>query len=82
MLSRTLFLTILPLAFAKTIHVNVGENGLTFDPASITADMGDEIQFEFYPGSHSVAQSTFDKPCQPSSGGFFPVSSLPLLDLM
>lgn len=36
-------------AFAKTITVEVGSGGLTFNPASIVAAKGDVVEFEFYP---------------------------------
>lgn len=71
MLSQTLLLSIIPLVLSAKIHVDVGKSGLTFNPSSITAAVGDEVQFEFYPSGHSVAQSSFDKPCQGSSGGFY-----------
>jgi len=64
--------TILPfvtLAVAKTIDVDVGNGGLTFSPSNIKADKGDKVQFHFYAGDHSVAQSSFDKPCVPLAGG-------------
>ncbi|OHF02961.1 hypothetical protein CORC01_01719 [Colletotrichum orchidophilum] len=66
------------------VHVvKVGDGGLTFEPNSITAAVGEVVEFHFYPRAHSVAQSAFDSPCQPlangSTTGFFsgpvPVSS-------
>jgi plastocyanin len=63
-----------------THDVKVGANGLKFDPDTLTASPGDLINFHFYAANHSVAQSSFDKPCQPVEGGngifsgFFPVS--------
>ncbi|KAJ5307916.1 Cupredoxin [Penicillium atrosanguineum] len=47
--------------------VDVGEDGFTFDPDSLTVSAGDKVEFHFYPGNHSVAQSSFAKPCQPLS---------------
>jgi len=43
-----------------------------FIPPSINATMGSVITFNFsgVPGFHSVAQSTFSSPCQPTTGGF------------
>jgi plastocyanin len=35
-------------------------------PSTLTAGAGDMVQFQFAPKNHSVAQSTFDQPCQPS----------------
>lgn len=53
-------------------HVDVGEDGLTFTPASLKVPVGDKVEFHFYPRAHFVAQSTFENPCSPiSKGGFF-----------
>ena len=49
--------------------IDVGENGLTFSPNTTTADIGDTIEFHFYPPQHSVAQSSFDSPCVPLNNG-------------
>lgn len=64
-------LAILPLSLAKVIPVDVGKGGLVFSPNNITADKGDSIVFTFYPSSHTVAESAFDKPCNYKSGGIF-----------
>lgn len=64
-------LAILPLSLAKVIPVDVGNGGLVFSPDTITAEKGDSIVFTFYPDSHTVAESTFDKPCNYKSGGIF-----------
>jgi len=58
------------LASAQTVHVvNVGKNGasgaLAYSPDTVTAKVGDMVQFQFVGGSHSVTQSTFDGPCVP-----------------
>ncbi|KAM0330204.1 hypothetical protein ACHAQA_004378 [Verticillium albo-atrum] len=55
------------------VHVvKVGDGGLTFDPAEVTAAVGDVVEFHFWPMAHSVAQSSFDAPCQPlNTTGFF-----------
>ncbi|KAF6763858.1 hypothetical protein DFP72DRAFT_745881, partial [Ephemerocybe angulata] len=71
---------LLPLAAsAADIAVSVGKSGLTFDPTSVKAAAGDVITFSFFPKNHTVTQSTFDKPCEPSangaSSGFTPVAS-------
>jgi len=78
----------------KTHVVNVGRTpapnggvGLTFEPDTVQAAVGDHVQFQFWVGNHSVVQSTFDNPCQPLpatagangtagfSSGFMPVSN-------
>ena len=61
----------LPLAYAATIEVSVGDGGLVFKPDTVTASVGDVVKFNFYPQKHSVAQSTFDAPCQPRDAGIF-----------
>ncbi|KAF2751283.1 Cupredoxin [Sporormia fimetaria CBS 119925] len=58
-------------ALAKDITVVAGKSGLTFEPAEIQAEEGDIVWFKFWPKNHSVAQSTFDKPCQPAPNGFW-----------
>ncbi|KAF5372988.1 hypothetical protein D9758_001619 [Tetrapyrgos nigripes] len=67
-------------------RVTVGANGqLLFEPANITAQVGDTVTFEFHQKNHTVTQSTFSTPCRPvaavSSGsqagfdsGFMPVA--------
>ena len=57
--------------------VNVGnlEAELVFEPDTVIASVGDIINFHFYPINHSVAQSSFEKPCEPLSGG---VGQLPI----
>jgi plastocyanin len=54
---------------STTYDVDVGKSGLTFEPSILHASVGDTINFHFWPSNHSVAESTFDKPCQPKSGG-------------
>ncbi|KAH8728053.1 Cupredoxin [Phaeosphaeriaceae sp. PMI808] len=56
-----------PAGMINTHIVQVGgPNGsLAFYPASIQANPGDMVQFQFHPKNHSVAQSTFDNPCIP-----------------
>ncbi|KIY02105.1 uncharacterized protein Z520_02243 [Fonsecaea multimorphosa CBS 102226] len=56
------------LASAAVFDVNVGQNGFTYSPDTVTAGMGDTVNFHFYPGEHTVTQSSFDSPCKPISG--------------
>lgn len=52
--------------------VKVGENGgVTFSPNKITAAVGDKVEFQFFPVTHSVAQAAFDAPCVPSGDTAF-----------
>jgi len=70
-------LSVLALAAAvngKPQIIDVGEDGaLAFSPNSLTADIGDTLEFHFYSGSggHSVVSSTLDSPCVPATGAFF-----------
>jgi plastocyanin len=61
----------------KILDVNVGneEGALIFEPDIVTASLKDVINFHFYPINHSVAQSSFEKPCEPLAGG---VGQLPI----
>ncbi|KAH6717560.1 Cupredoxin [Leptodontidium sp. MPI-SDFR-AT-0119] len=48
------------------IHtVKVGDGGLVFSPNSMSAAIGDTVEFHFFPATHSVAQSSFAAPCAP-----------------
>jgi plastocyanin len=55
----------------NVFDVNVGnlEAELVFEPDTVIASVGEIINFHFYPINHSVAQSSFNKPCQPLEGG-------------
>jgi plastocyanin len=63
-------LALVGLAVAATHDIFVGKEGLSFSPDTTTAAVGDSLVFHFYPG-HTVAQGSFDSPCNPQSGGFF-----------
>jgi len=48
----------------NTILVQVGANGgLTYDPPSVMANVGDIVAFQFMAKNHTVTQSTFASPC-------------------
>ncbi|KAM0798570.1 Cupredoxin [Usnea florida] len=66
-----LLLPLLPLTFATTIPITVGDGALAFNPSTLTASIGDTLSFSYYPKNHSVTQSSFANPCHPLSGGFF-----------
>jgi len=51
--------------------VQVGEDGLKFDPQSLVVAPGNTVVFEFYPGNHSVVQSSFEAPCKPANSSSF-----------
>ncbi|KAB5551036.1 plastocyanin-like domain-containing protein [Coniochaeta sp. 2T2.1] len=60
-----------------THTVAVGRGGLKFDPDNVVAQIGDVVEWHYLPANHSVAQSSFDRPCQPLNehafnSNFFP----------
>jgi len=55
-----------PAAAAGGVTViNVGQNPLKMEPNDVTVPQGGIIEFRFFTGAHSVAQSAFDSPCTP-----------------
>jgi plastocyanin len=53
---------------------------LVFDPDNVVAEVGDIVEWHFLPMNHSVAQSSFGKPCVPDAdvdtpffSGFMPI---------
>lgn len=66
--SRTVSLT------GVTHSVVAGLGGaLIFDPDNVVAEIGDIVEWHYLPKNHSVAQSSFGKPCEPldTGNGFF-----------
>ncbi|MCJ1473391.1 Muc22p [Lambiella insularis] len=61
------------VATPTTTHrVTVGNDGkLLYDPTTVFANVGEQVQFEFYPQNHTVTQSGPTTPCVPLAGGFF-----------
>ncbi|KIM85391.1 hypothetical protein PILCRDRAFT_66538 [Piloderma croceum F 1598] len=73
MLFTTLSLVVfLPLAITQQVFdVQVGSgNLLTFSPDSITAAVGDTVNFHYFAKNHTATQSTFSNPCSFMEGGF------------
>jgi plastocyanin len=55
-----------PTSSSGAVHtVDIGEDGFTYNPDTVTAAAGDKVEFHFYPGDHSVVQAAFSSPCQP-----------------
>lgn len=53
-----------------TFHVAVGqENGLSFNPNQLNANIGDTIVFHFHAVNHTLTRSSLENPCV-SSGKF------------
>lgn len=67
LLATAAFLFCLLLDFGEAQTVMVGANGLVFSPDTVTASAGSVIEFVITSG-HSVAESTFDNPCQAIGG--------------
>jgi plastocyanin len=59
------------VAEMHTVAVSNKTGALVFVPDSIKAAEGDTVMFKFWPKNHSVAQSTFAKPCDPMDKGFW-----------
>lgn len=58
-------------ASAKTIRIDVGKSGLSFEPNSVTAAVGDVLAFYFDRTPHSVVRGDYTGGCKPvASGGF------------
>lgn len=81
------------LAFAataaaqSTLVINVGQSGFTFSPDTITAKIGDTLEFHFFSSIHSAVQGDFSTPCEMgslSSSGFDsgPVTSSDVFQVM
>lgn len=49
----------------KTHTINVGASGHKFTPAEVKADVGDIIEWRFYPSNHWVIRGDYDHPCIP-----------------
>jgi plastocyanin len=57
---------------STSVHtVAAGNGNLAYSPNSITAAVGDTIEFHFFAPLHSVAESTFASPCTPSNASAF-----------
>ncbi|KAF3765717.1 hypothetical protein M406DRAFT_289940 [Cryphonectria parasitica EP155] len=68
--SRTVPLT------GVTHSVVAGLGGqLIFDPDNVVAEVGDIVEWHFLPKNHSVAQSSFAKPCVPDADLYEPFFS-------
>lgn len=60
--------------------VDAANGGLKFTPSSVTAAVGDVVEFHFYPQKHNVVQGSFDTPCKVGGitagfySGFVPIA--------
>ncbi|KAI9641036.1 hypothetical protein NHQ30_010464 [Ciborinia camelliae] len=68
--------------YAKIHTVVVGSTNidmLMFTPQEITAQPGDQVEFQFSEKNHTVTQSAFDTPCEPIANainsGFVPATA-------
>lgn len=58
------------MALAATQKVKVGP-GLTYTPSTVTAAVGDVVEFMFVGGKHTVVQGSMDAACAPMSDAAF-----------
>jgi len=71
------FSCLLPLSLlacgidAATIEIDVGKNGFSFSPSTITAAVGDVLAFHFFGPTHTVVEGDFANPCVFKAGGFY-----------
>lgn len=76
-LTNTLFglvaaATVVYAQVGAPIRVTVGADGvLQYNPNNIVAEVGTEVEFDFFPKNHTVTQSSFANPCHPLANGFF-----------
>jgi len=62
--------TLATAVLATSWQVQVGGvNGLNYNPQTVTAAVGDTVEFIFMAKNHTATQSTFAAPCEPMSGG-------------
>jgi plastocyanin len=57
------------LTTAATIRISLGS--LVFKPDTVTAAVGDIIEFSFFPVNNSATMSDFSTPCTPAKVGGF-----------
>jgi plastocyanin len=62
----------------KTVVITAGSGGFVFSPDSVTADVGDTLEFHFVGSIHTAVSGDFSSPCSGSSTGFDsgPISSV------
>lgn len=68
--SISLLAALAATAAAKTVVITAGSGGFVFSPDTVTADVGDTIEFHFVGSIHTAVQGDFSTPCQGSSSGF------------
>jgi plastocyanin len=77
MLSFATLLLLAPAIYAQSTAiqvVTVGEGGaIKYSPDSITAEVGSQVEFQFFGPAHSVVQASFADPCTAinNGAGFF-----------
>ncbi|OAG07579.1 uncharacterized protein CC84DRAFT_1068935, partial [Paraphaeosphaeria sporulosa] len=58
------------VANSEVHTVDVGEDGLNFEPQTLNPKKGDTVIFHLYP-SHNVVSGSFDKPCEFNDNSWF-----------
>jgi plastocyanin len=70
-INRPLLAAAVAAVVSAEVHVvDVGEEGLEFEPQTINPKKGDTVIFHLYP-RHNVVSSTFDKPCESNDDSWF-----------
>ncbi|KAJ7505813.1 hypothetical protein B0H11DRAFT_1904392 [Mycena galericulata] len=71
MFLKALLLALVPVALAANFNITVGaNNGLTFTPTQVSADIGDTLTFIFVSKNHTSTTTTFSGAvCPPPAGG-------------
>jgi len=61
------FAALATTAAAKTVVITAGSGGFVFSPESVTADVGDTLEFHFVGSIHTAVQGDFSTPCSMGS---------------
>lgn len=56
-------------ASAASHRIDVGKSGMTFTPDSVTAAVGDTVDFYFVGGMHDAVTGSYNTPCTPNASG-------------
>ncbi|KAK5657610.1 hypothetical protein OQA88_3189 [Cercophora sp. LCS_1] len=56
-------------ATAASHRIDVGKSGFTFTPDSVTAAIGDTLEFYFVGGTHDAVTGDYGAPCTPNASG-------------
>jgi len=66
---RLSILALAGTALAASHRIDVGKSGLSFTPDSVTASIGDTLEFYFVGGTHDAVSGDYSAPCTPNASG-------------